>query len=246
MNFSTRFFNFRISVLLSFLISISIYSQQNQSWKLYDDSQVARVDITIDPAAIIWLYQNVQIDSEFVASFHFQNGYINETVDSIGFRLRGNTSRYSQKKSFKVSFNTFISGREFYGVDKLNLNGEHNDPSIIRSKLCFDHFQSIGLNASRANHVEVYINGQYYGLYISVEHIDDEFLNKNFADDSGNLWKCLYPADLNFLGDDPNIYKNLIENGRPVYELKSNEEVGDYSKLAKFINILNNTPLVSL
>ena len=158
---------------------------------------------------LTWLYQNVQSDSEFVASFHFQNAYINETVENIGFRLRGNTSREAAKKSFKVSFNTFVSGREFYGVDKLNLNGEHNDPSIIRSKLCFDHYQTIGMKASRANHVEVYINGQYYGLYISVEHIDDEFLNKNFGDDTGNLWKCLYPADLNYLGSDPNLYKNL-------------------------------------
>ena len=176
MNFSTRYLNFRVSFLFSLLISFYSIAQQDDSWKLYDDSQVARVDITIDPTAIEWLYQNVQSDSEFVASFHFQNAYLNETVDSIGFRLRGNTSRDAYKKSFKVSFNTFVSGREFYGIDKLNLNGEHNDPSIVRSKLCFDHFQTIGMKASRANHVEVYINGQYYGLYISVEHIDDEFL----------------------------------------------------------------------
>ncbi len=83
----------------------------------------------------------------------------------------------------------------------------------------------------------------YYGLYISVEHVDDEFLWKNFNDDSGNLWKCLYPADLNYLGSDPNIYKNLVDNGRPVYELKTNEEIGDFSKLAHFIDILNNTPI---
>ena len=242
MSFSTKYFSF-LSMLL---ISINSFSQQDESWKLYDDSQVARVDIIIDPATIVWLYQNVQSDSEFVASFHFQNAYINETVENIGFRLRGNTSRNAQKKSFKVSFNTFVSGREFYGVDKLNLNGEHNDPSIIRSKLCFDHYQTIGLKASRANHVEVYINGQYYGLYISVEHIDDEFLNKNFSDDTGNLWKCLYPADLNYLGSDPNLYKNLNNNGRPAYELNTNESTADFSKLVRFITILNNTPSGSL
>jgi spore coat protein CotH len=239
MNFSKKYFSGIL--ILVFLITVFSYAQQDDSWKLYDDSQVARVDITIDPAAIIWLYQNVQSDSEFVASFHFQNGYINETVDSIGFRLRGNTSRDSQKKSFKVSFNTFVSGREFYGLDKLNLNGEHNDPSIIRSKLCFDHYQTIGIKASRANHVEVYINGQYYGLYISVEHVDNEFLNKNFADDSGNLWKCLNPADLIYLGSDPQLYKNLNSNGRPAYELKTNESIGDFSKLVRFITLLNNT-----
>lgn len=244
MNHSAKYFSG--TLILVFLITVFSYPQQDESWKLYDDSQVARVDITIDPAAITWLYQNVQSDSEFVASFHFQNAYINETIDSIGFRLRGNTSREAAKKSFKVSFNTFVSGREFYGVDKLNLNGEHNDPSIIRSKLCFDHFQTIGMKASRANHVEVYINGQYYGLYISVEHIDDEFLNKNFGDDTGNLWKCLYPADLNYLGSDPNLYKNLNNNGRPAYELTTNEATDDFSKLVRFITILNNTPSGSL
>jgi spore coat protein CotH len=246
MNFNTRYLNFQTLLILSFLISIQIIAQQDESWKLYDDSQVARVDITIDPATIEWLYQNVQSDSEFVATFHYQNAYINETVENIGFRLRGNTSREAAKKSFKVSFNTFVQGREFYGVDKLNLNGEHNDPSIIRSKLCFDHYQTIGMKASRANHVEVYINEQYYGLYISVEHIDDEFLNKNFGDDTGNLWKCLYPADLTYLGSDPNLYKDLNNNGRPAYELTTNEDQSDFSKLVRFITILNNTPNTSL
>jgi len=242
MCFSTKYFSF----LFILLITVNAFSQLDESWKLYDDSQVARVDVTIDPEAITWLYQNEQSDSEFVASVHFQNANINETVDSIGFRLRGNTSRNAQKKSFKISFNTFVSGREFYGVDKLNLNGEHNDPSIVRSKLCFDHFQTIGMKASRANHVEVYINGQYYGLYISVEHIDDEFLNKNFGDDTGNLWKCLYPADLVYIGSDPNLYKNLNNNGRPAYELMTNESTADFSRLVKFITILNNTPSGSL
>jgi len=214
---------------------------QDESWKLYDDSHIARVDIAIDPDTLEWIYNNVESDLEHYAVCHFQNNWINETVDSIGFRLRGNTSRYSQKKSFKISFNTFIQGKEFYGVDKLNLNGEHNDPSIVRSKLSFDHFKTIGMIASRANHVEVYINGQYYGLYISVEHIDDEFLKKSFSDDSGNLWKCLYPADLIYIGSNPDLYKNLMSGNRPVYELTTNEEVGDYFELAHLIDIINNT-----
>ena len=63
-----------------------------------------------------------------------------DNFDQVGFRLRGNTSRYAQKKSFKVSMNTF-SNLKFLGLEKLNLNGEHNDPSIIRSKLCWDIFR---------------------------------------------------------------------------------------------------------
>jgi len=231
-----------LTLIFSLILTLSSFAQNNgESWKLYSDSTVARIDISIDPSLLEWIYNNVESDSEHFATMHFTNSFINETIDSIGFRLRGNTSRYSQKKSFKISFNTFVGGREFYGVDKLNLNGEHNDPSIIRSKLCFDLFNDIRMTASRAIHTEVYINGQYYGLYISVEHIDDEFLDKNFEDPSGNLWKCLYPADLVYLGEDPSLYQ-LVVNGRPVYELKTNEETNDFSQLARLVKIINNTP----
>jgi hypothetical protein len=237
-----------LKIILSFILtqSFQLAAQTDESWKLYDDSHVARVDITIDTVTLSWIYNNVQSDSEHVASFRFRNSWIDETVDSIGFRLRGNTSRESQKKSFKVSFNTFKKGRDFHNIEKLNLNGEHNDPSIIRSKLCFDHFETIGFKASRSNHAEVYINGKYYGLYINVEHIDEEFLKKNFTDDSGNLWKCLYPADLTYKGSDPSAYINLNSGGRPVYELSTNEQQMDFSKLVRLITILNNTPSGSL
>jgi hypothetical protein len=233
--------NFIKIFLPFFLITVSFPQNSDESWKLYDDAEVARIDITIDPNALDWIYENFLSDSLHYASFHFKNQHIDESVDSIGFRIRGNTSRGSDKKSFKVSFNTFVGGREFYGVDKMNLNGEHNDPSIVRSKLSWDLFKEIGLISSRASFVELYINGDYYGLYISVEHVDDEFLEKNFSDDAGNLWKCLFPADLAYLGSDPDLYK-LTENNRPVYELKTNEDEDDYSQLARLINIINNTP----
>lgn len=228
-----------------FFISSLFPQTLDETEMLYDDSEVAIVKITVDPAIIEWLYQdeNLTSDSLHYAQFYFKNKWIEETVDSIGFRLRGNTSRFSEKKSFKVSFNYFIPGREFYGVDKLNLNGEHNDPSIIRSKLCWDQYQNIGMRSSKAAHTEVYLNDQYYGLYISVEHIDDEFLQKYFNDDSGNLWKCLWPADLNYLGSDPDLYKEVNDgNGRQAYELKTNENENDYYQLARLIDIINNTP----
>lgn len=221
-------------------------AQTDDSWKLYDDSHLARVDVTVDPSKLQWMYSHVDSDSEHYAIVRFRNNWIDETVDSVGFRLRGNTSRQSAKKSFKVSFNTFIKGREFHGVEKLDLNGEHNDPSIIRSKLCFDLFQDIGMIASRANHATVSINGEYYGLYVSVEHVDDEFLTKHFFDDSGNLWKCLYPADLTYKGNDPESYKDLSSGGRPAYELTTNEELGDFRALARLIRVLNLTPSNSL
>jgi len=231
-------------VIILFISLGSLKSQPNfpENGPLYDDSSVPRIDISIDPEILEWLYQeeNLENDTEFSANFVFNNGEIVDTIENIGFRLRGNTSRYSKKKSFKVSFNSFTSGGKYYGVEKLNLNGEHNDPSVMRAKIGWDILRKWGIAAPRSNHVEVYINGDYYGLYVNVEHIDEEFVKSRFEKNDGNLFKCLYPADLDYLGQNPDAYK-IMQGDRRVYQLKTNKEADDYSDLAHFIDILNNT-----
>ena len=223
-------------------------SQTDESWKVFDDTSVGEVKIIIDPTYLDYILaaENSDSDSLFPATFIFKNAVIaGDTLYNVGFRIRGNTSRQSAKKSFKVDINHFVSGCQFYNLEKLNFNGEHNDPSIMRSKLCWDLFQAIGLPASRANYVKLFINDEYRGLYINVEHIDDEFVQKRFGNQNGNLYKCLYPADLDYLGSDPLYYKSKPSDRR-TYDLKTNKTVDDYSDLAHFIDVLNNTPQAKL
>ncbi|GAB5407720.1 MAG: hypothetical protein BalsKO_00850 [Balneolaceae bacterium] len=190
-----------IIVLIS-LTASPVFAQSVTDW-LFDDSVLPRVDIVIEPDSLdIILFGDSQSDYEFPATFIFTKGEEADTVSNIGFRLRGNTSRASAKKSFKISFNTFQQGREYRELDKMNLNGEHNDPSIIRAKLSWDIFEAIDLPAPRSNHVKLYINDEYFGLYINVEHIDNEFVqDRFFGSDEGNLYKSLWPADLAYRGD---------------------------------------------
>lgn len=214
---------------------------------LFDDSEVARIDITINPTYLQSILQagNEERNTEYPATFSFTSSNFTAVVENAGFRLRGNTSRYAQKKSFKVSFNTFEPGKKLKGIEKLNLNGEHNDPSIVRSKLVWDLMGEIGLPAPRANHVRLYINNQYYGLYINVEHIDENFVKARFGNNDGNLYKCLYPADLTYRSSDPNAYK-FVQNGYRVYDLKTNTEQDNYSDLAQLIDIINRTSISDL
>ncbi|KAF0200885.1 MAG: hypothetical protein FD170_3166 [Bacteroidetes bacterium] len=236
-----------LTITLSILSSIFTFAQPQfpENGEVYTNEVVPRIDIFIHPDTLTWIYENVESDHEFRAVFVFNNGNVHDTIHDIGFRLRGNTSRYSQKKSFKVSFNTFISGRKYHGVEKLNLNGEHNDPSITRAKLCWNIFRESNIVSPRSSHTEVYINGNYHGLYINVEHIDEEFVKTYFGNNDGNLYKCLWPADLTYRGADPDLYK-FTSGDRRTYELKINEEEDDYSDLAEFIDILNNTPITQL
>lgn len=216
-------------------ISISQVNPANNGAFL--QNEVATVKIFLDTAdlAFILAEENEYSNLEFPATFIYQSTFINDTVSNVGFRLRGNTSRSSAKKSFKVSFNAFTQGLKYKGLEKMNLNGEHNDVSIMRAKISHEILTNSDLIAARTSYVKLFINEEYKGLYLNVEHIDEEFIQKRFpANDSGNLYKCNWGADFTYWGPNQSNYQF-------VYELKTNETTNDYSALINLINTVDNS-----
>lgn len=211
-----------------------------------DEVPVVRVTIPADTLEAL-LAGGVQGDDrEYRATFRFESAGLTQTIQQIGFRLRGNTSLQASKKSFKISFNTYVQGGKWQGLEKLNLNGSHNDPSMIRAKLAWDLMRDCGLTAARTGFVKLYVNDEYRGLYTNVEHIDEEFCKTHIDNKgSGDLFKCLYPATLTYLGSNPNEYK-LMAGNRRVYELTNNQYLDDYTRFAQFVTILNETSLAEL
>lgn len=207
---------------------------------LQDEVSVVRLTLDPDDLAFILHPDNVYSNEEFPGMFVFQSSLGVDTMTNVGIRLRGNTSRTAGKKSFKVSFNTFATGQQWHGLDKLNLNGEHNDPSILRSRMAWEFMRNQGLVAPRVSHVRLYINDEYKGLYINVEHVDEEFLKARFQYDHGNLWKCTYPANLDNLGTNPEAYKFTPpwNSEQRTYELKTNLTQDDYSAIAALCHTL--------
>ncbi len=222
--------------------------QQVEYGLVFPQNEVAVVKITVNPDTLALLLELGQQGSEheFPATFRFESSGLTQTIQNVGFRLRGNTSLSAAKKSFKISFNTFIEGARWQGLEKINLNGSHNDPTRLRTKLCWDMLRKAELPSARTSMVQLYINNQNMGLYTHVEHIDETFIERVFANPyPGNLYKCLYPADLDYISSNPNDYK-LEFNGRRAYELKTNIYADNYSDLAAFIGILNQTPIEDL
>ena len=197
--------------------------------------EVATVRLTLSQADLDFILHpdNAYSNIEWPATFVYASTMGTDTVENVGVRLRGNTSRTSAKKSFKVSFNTFTPGGKWNALEKLNLNGEHNDPSILRARMVWEFMRAQGYVAPRVSHVRLYINDEYKGLYLNVEHVDEEFMQRRFKHAHGNLWKCTYPANLDDLGDDPEAYK-FAPSWNPdqrAYELKSNLAADDYSAI---------------
>ena len=234
-------------LLLILLAAVPAARAQHPSDVVFVDTAVARVYVELDADSLARVYRDSLSDHEVPARFTFERGGLRETVASIGFRLRGNTSRASRKKSFKVSFNTFVSGQAWRGLEKLNLNGEHNDPSVARTATTWRLYRSLGIPAPRVGYVALYLNGTYAGLYANVEHIDETFLGRRFGREDGDLFKCLYPADLVDRGPGGVTYATLFSGGRPVYEFSQGDDAAAaFDRLARLIETLNQTPIASL
>ncbi len=92
-----------LKTVIFLLLPVMLLAQANNppdAGHVYNDLVVPRVDISIHPDTLNWIYENVESDIEFHADFVFDNGEVRDSISSIGFRLRGNTSRQSQKKVF--------------------------------------------------------------------------------------------------------------------------------------------------
>lgn len=224
-----------------FLLTCSFTGLYSQA-TLFDEGRVSAVYIEIPPDSLAVIMTDVLSEHYFKALFIYDFGTGRDTLAEVGFRLRGNTSRFSQKKSFKISFNEYVSGRKYQGVKKINLNGQHNDPTMVREKLFYDSWQKAGMAERRSSFVRLYINHAYYGLYTNLEEFDKDWLLRVYGENSGNLYKCTYPADLVYYNANPQTYKNIqsgSSTGGRAYDLQTNEAEDDYTDLVELISALN-------
>jgi spore coat protein H len=237
------------SVIEGFLIFITLLSSaciadaqvfHPEDGFLFDDSEVPRIDLTLSQSNLQSLYADPESNTEYFAVFYFTRGDSTLGPLDVGVRFRGDTLRNKQKKYFRISFNSIDENFELDGIEKMDLNAEVNDPSLIRSKLGWELFRYLGVACPRSNHILLYINDKFYGVYLNTEHIDERFVKTRFDNNDGNLYRNLFPADLAYLGPSQNDYKYEYD-GRRAYALRTNEKWDDYEDLAALIVTLDQS-----
>lgn len=177
--------------------------------------------------------------------------------DSVGVRFKGQTSYMgvfsSQKKSFNLSVDYALSDQRLMGYKTLNLNNSFQDASFLR-EVFFQHQIRRHIPAAKSNFVNLYINGQNWGLYPNVQQLNKDFLKEWFFSNDGANWRADRPASspggpgggwgdgtaaLNYLGTDTAQYQKY-------YDLKSSDIENPWSYLIAGCAALNTTPLSEL
>lgn len=224
--------------LLLALLSLPLLAA-DQAAPFFDDSTVREIRLYFDEPnwynTLFQSHNSDRTDPNFPVRFQ----YADTNIPKIGIRMKGNSSfrRNGVKKPFKLDFNEYDDNATFFGLKKLNLHPGDLQPDFLHEKLFLD-FAGSRIAAMRATHVRLYINDAYYGLYLAVEQPDKTMMKARFGEDEdGNLYEAgeSASATMAYLGATAASYTTR-------YELKTNEEANDYSRLIKLIETLNNSP----
>lgn len=157
--------------------------------KIFDDSVVHEINIIIDN----WDTFLATCTSEEYSLCDIEID--GELYKNVAIRGKGNTSLSSvaaygnNRYSFKVEFDKYVDGYSYYGLDKLVLNNAIQDNTYIKDYLTYKMMRDTGVNAPLASFVNISVNGEEWGFYIALEGVEDAFLERNYGNDSGNLYK---------------------------------------------------------
>src|SRR5437870_2440370 len=176
-------------------------------------SMPASADALLDGSALndIWLHINARDWQDLHATYQTNTYYPVDfewqgvKVRNSGIRVRGNATRNDHKPSFRIDFNRYVDGQNFFGLHAIVINNSWHDPSFLHDDLSMLLFRTIGIPAPRQAHVRLYVgaNREYAGVYVISEEVSDTFLTKNFGEDNGYLYEYHHQEGDNFGFQDP-------------------------------------------
>ena len=160
--------------------------------KLFNTDQIMDIDILMDEDD--W---NNMLENAIFEEYYSCNVVVNgKTFYSVGIRPKGNTSLSSiandpdtDRYSFKLEFDHYIEGQTCYGLDKLILNNNYADATNMKEAIVYDMYQYLGVDASLYNYTKISVNGDYRGVYLALEAVEDSFMLRNYGTEDGNLYK---------------------------------------------------------
>lgn len=187
--------------------------------KIFNKDKVLEINIEISDENFKKLKENA-LQEEYVVA----NITINDTtINNVGIRAKGNSSLQqvsssdSDRFSFKVNFSEYISDQNLYGLEKLVLNNMIGDTTYMKEYLSYDLIEFLGVNTPAYAFANIKINNNDWGLYLAIETLEEDFLERYYGKDYGNLYK----PESNKIGDNKDKLKSPPNNkndNKPIFQ----------------------------
>ena len=164
------------------------------------------------------------------------------TYPEVGIHFRGNSSYRQVPEGYKRSLNVsldYVNGKQdLRSYQTLNLLNSHEDATYLRTVLSQEIARDY-VPALKSNFVRVAINGENWGIYVSNEQFNKDFIRAWFGTTAGARWKVPGSprgrAGLEYWGDNVAQYKR-------VFEIKTKDDPKAWADLVRLTKVLNETP----
>ncbi len=224
--------------IIFFLTLISSQKAKAQT-TFYDVTAIQKIEIYFSQPN--WDYQldtsRYGLDDYVTADWVKINGV---QFYSPGVKYKGNSSYDSTyiKNPIHIELDNSIN-QSYQGITDIKLGNGYADPSVIREVLSYNILKNY-MHSPRSNFAQLYINGNYIGLYSNDESINKDFCSNHFYSSSKTFFKCnpqVTPApntksNLKYISADSSDYFNF-------YELKSDE---GWNELVQLCDSITNFP----
>lgn len=177
--------------------SLTIFNPQelyDAEGGLYDPSIIQEMHVNFEDQN----YHQVLTDAFFLnPSYRIPASVTidNTVVDSVGVRYKGNSTfclaseSGSPKVPYNLDMNYWIQGQQLMGYKKIKLANAWLDPTYVKELIASQIYRRY-LPTPEVSLLALYTQGNYTGLYVNTESINQSFLQKHFDEDSGTLFKC--------------------------------------------------------
>ena len=172
-------------IFLSHFTHIQAQSDDN----FYDVNKIQEIQITFEQENWQYVLDSLRFNG---------NGLLLGSVEINGQRFNDIGVRYRESRSFRpgnkrnsmyIKLNFIDKEQNYQGHGSVKLSSALRDPSMAREVFGYEIARKY-MPAPQANYTKVFVNGEYYGLYVNVEPIDDEFLAEHFGESEGTFLRC--------------------------------------------------------
>lgn len=159
--------------------------------KIFDTSYVHSIDIVMDADDWQSFLDTAENEEYAICSVTIDG----ETVKNCAIRAKGNTSLSNVKQygndrySFKIEFDHYDDTLTYHGLDKLVLNNNIQDNTLMKDYLTYRMMAYMGVDAPLVSYAFITVNGEDFGLYLALEAVEESFLERNYGADYGELYK---------------------------------------------------------
>ena len=213
---NSRYYNILAPVLVVLavvLLSVLVYSPDvlgirlsdttpEYGSKMFDKNEITSINIEISEDVLSEILEN-PLEEQYYPCNITING---ETFTSVGIRTKGMTSLTSvassdsDRYSFKIKADEYVEGQTFFGLSKFVINNVYQDNTYMKEYLAYDMMDFMGVPTPYYAFAEITVNDEPWGLYLAVETLEEDFAERSFGNNYGEMYK---PETMDNFGGGP-------------------------------------------